>query len=224
MDGKVKGMIIKELNVLTCDLVGTEEFYSQVLDFPVFSKDATSVSFNVGHSVLTFIYSDKTKPVYHFAFNIPENKLSEALEWVKKRVQILPYSEESIIADYSNWNAHAFYFHDNNSNILEFIAHHDLDNQASAPFSALSLIGLCEIGVPVNDVPKTCEILNGQYAIPYFQKGPRTPVFSVMGDAHGFLIVNQTGRAWIPTQQPVDRFYTRFVIENDGKQQEIILE
>ena len=107
-------MTIIELNILTKDLVGTEEFYNQVLDFPVLSKDSTSVSFAVGHSVLSFHYTGDVDPVYHFAFNVPENKLSEAFAWVGRRAVILPYSEHETIADYTNWNAHAFYFHDNN--------------------------------------------------------------------------------------------------------------
>lgn len=61
-------MNIKELNILTKDLVGTEEFYNQVLDFPVLSKGSATVSFAVGHSVLTFQHTDDGDPVYHFAF------------------------------------------------------------------------------------------------------------------------------------------------------------
>ena len=42
-----------------------------------------------------------------------------------KHSLLLPYSAKEEIADFSSWNAKAFYFHDNNGNILELITHYD---------------------------------------------------------------------------------------------------
>lgn len=217
-------MIIKELELLSSDLAGTEAFYNQVLEIPVVDKTSTGISFLTGHTLLSFRLTYQQKPYYHFAFLIPANKIQEAHNWIAGRTSILLFSATSTIADFSNWNAHAFYFHDNGRNIVEFIAHHDLTNQTKEPFGSPSIIGICEIGVPVEDVSKTCADLNMDYHIPYYKKGPLLDDFAVMGDDRGLLIVTKTGRGWLPTQQPAERYFTRAVLEINGTDHELSFE
>jgi catechol-2,3-dioxygenase len=130
-----------------------------------------------------------------------------------QRTNILPYSLESTVADFTNWNAHAFYFHDNQHNILEFIAHHDLPTASDQPFTSSSIIGICEIGVPVEDVTEACKIFNEKFEVPYFKKEPRLQVFSVMGDEHGLFIVTKVGRGWLPTQRPAEQYYSEVIFD-----------
>ena len=54
----------------------------------------------------------------------------EAFAWANKKVELIPITPTSNIADFKNWNAKAFYFYDNNQNIVEFIARFDLDNNS----------------------------------------------------------------------------------------------
>ena len=215
-------MKIQEITILTGDLAGTEEFYNQLMEFPVIDKSSASISLQAGKSVLTFTFSGSSSPSYHFAFNIPENKIDEAYAWTARRVSILPFNSETNIADFSNWNAHAFYFHDNQKNILEFIVHHDLMNTSGLPFSSSSITRICEIGVPVDDVTEACNDFLSIHGIPYFEKGPRSKDFAVMGDSNGLLIVTQAGRAWLPTQQPAEKHFTKVLFENKGFVGELI--
>src|SRR4051812_12832402 len=115
-------MRIKELVLLTNNITGTKNFYSTKLHFDVLEERSDFISFRAGASVLTFRLSAIDSPVYHIAFNIPENKIAEALMWCeKKKLQMLSNSHTSNIIDFPNWNAKSLYFLDSNGNILEFI-------------------------------------------------------------------------------------------------------
>jgi catechol-2,3-dioxygenase len=211
-------MQIKRLTIQTIDLAGTEHFYREVLGLQTVDNNSAEITFAAGYTNLTFQQSNKSNPLYHFAFSIPSNKVDEAHSYIAGKTPILPFFKETTIADFSNWNAHAFYFHDNQKNIVEFIAHHDLQNDSDKPFSASSIIGVCEIGIPVKDVTEACKDFNEKYGAPYFTKGPRLQDFSVMGDEQGLFIVTKIGRGWLPTQQPAERYRTTVVFESDGKE------
>src|SRR5215212_8575018 len=136
-------MIIRELTLLTSNIAATEAFYTKKLEFPVLDRSPLGISFSVGHTILSFRLAAHKNPCYHFAFNIPSNQIAEAQSYIAKRSDILPYDANSLIADFTNWNAHAFYFHDNQNNILECIAHHELRNTSNQPFTSSSIIGIC---------------------------------------------------------------------------------
>jgi len=214
-------MLIKETMLLTNNIKATAEFYTKVLQLPLIDKSENRVSFSVGHTTLSFLNTSQSNPVYHFAFSIPSNKVDEAHEYIAARTMILPFTGETTIADFTNWNAHAFYFHDNQNNILEFIAHHDLPNDTDKPFSPASIIGICEIGIPVDNVAQAGEKIFEDYKVPYYIKGPRLSDFSVMGDEYGLLIVTKIGRGWLPTQQPAERYFTKIIFKNNGQDKSI---
>jgi hypothetical protein len=83
--------------------------------------------------------------------------------------------------------------------------HHDLAHTSETPFSASSIIGICEVGMPVPSVPDACQIFNERFGIPYYKKGPHLPHFAVMGEEDGLLIVTAIGRGWLPTQRPAEQ-------------------
>ena len=85
-------------------------------------------------------------------------------------------------------------------------------------------IGICEIGVPVEDVTEACKIINDAFEVPYFKKGPRLQVFSVMGDENGLFIVTQAGRGWLPTQQPAKQYFTEVVFTNKYKESKYVID
>ncbi len=105
-------MLIKEIKLLAHNKAATKYFYHQVLELPIAYADETIISFQAGTSILTFQEVKGKKAVYHFAFNIPCNKIKEALYWIKPKVEIIHADTENKIVDFKNWNAKAFYFLD----------------------------------------------------------------------------------------------------------------
>src|SRR6476469_3839930 len=196
-------MHIDKVVLHTNDLAAVRSFYNEVLGFAILEESATHISFSIGRSVLSFV-EKPGQAFYHVAFLIPSNQLEQAFQFVRSQTSVLPFSKQSVIADFKNWNAQAFYFHDYSQNILEFITHRDLQNNSDTPFSAASVSGICELGIPVPSVRETCRFLNEKYQLPYYIKGPRMEDFAVMGDEDGLLIVTTTGRGWLPTQRPAE--------------------
>jgi catechol-2,3-dioxygenase len=206
-------MHIKEIVVSTNNISQTKSFYTNTLQFKLTHQTDTSISVTAGTSILTFQQDDLiVHPVYHIAFNIPHHQLQEAISWLSEKAVLLPVTENNIIADFSHWNANAIYFYDNNENLLEFIARHDLVNDTEVPFSATSIECISEIGITADDVPSYIDHLITTYQLPVFSKQPRQDKFTVLGDDHGLLIIVETGRNWFPTNMPAGRFPVKIVI------------
>jgi catechol-2,3-dioxygenase len=118
-------MRLEQVEMVAPDLAAAKFFYHEHLGFPLLETSNTHFSVAVGRSVLRFVKGDAAA-FYHIAFLIPSNQVQEAYAWVSQKTEVLPFTGTNPIADFKNWNAEAFYFHDPNQNILEFIAHHDL--------------------------------------------------------------------------------------------------
>jgi catechol-2,3-dioxygenase len=215
-------MKIEALQLLTPNLRNTREFYSKKLGLEIIKEEASSISFRVGSSALTFIEAAEVNAYYHFAFNIPANKIEEALDWIKPKVEILPFTNEGVIADYPNWNAKALYFLDLTGNIVEFIARLDLDNQTKDAFSVRSLLSISEIGLVVDDVHKSVTHLQNKYGLPVFNKQKPMENFAAIGDDDGLLIVVNKEKKWFPTQIAAKAFATETTINNNGETFELV--
>jgi catechol 2,3-dioxygenase-like lactoylglutathione lyase family enzyme len=207
-------MKLLEVRIVTKNLEETENFYSNRFGLPVSEKSKNSVSFVAGASKLTFEKSAIESPVYHFAFNICHNHLRESLVWARQRFEIIPATPGKIIADFDNWNAQAFYFYDNNGNILEFIARYDLNNALVRPFEVNSIQSISEIAFVTNDVFSFCDRLSIDYSITKYEKQPMLANFAAYGDAEGLFIVSKEGRHWYPTDKVAERFplYVRMMV------------
>ena len=206
-------MYITELELLTADLAATKNFYSNMLQFKPAEESATHCCFAAGNSLLRYVQATEGRPFYHIAFGIPNNHLFEAINWISTFTSILPYSVTEQIADFEGWNAKAFYFHDNNSNILEFITHYDWKLYSDNTFTSSEITGICEIGIVVDDVPAVCNVITANYQLPLFEKGPHLADFSVIGNSNGMFIVTKEGRGWLPTFRPCEYFPVRVVVE-----------
>jgi catechol-2,3-dioxygenase len=210
-------MEIQELILQTKNLAATISFYKDILDMQVLTKADNYVRFAAGNSILTFQESDLLhNPVYHFAFNIPENQITEAIKWTMCRVELLPVTETSKIADYKQWNAHAIYFQDNNGNVLEFIARHDLRNTSLNDFSAAAIQCISEIGLVTAEVPEYTDQLMGSYALSLFSKQPRQENFAALGDDHGLFIIVGNERCWFPTAIRSEKYPLKIIFSNGG--------
>ncbi|REK71742.1 ring-cleaving dioxygenase [Paenibacillus paeoniae] len=171
-------------------------FYRDILGLPVLEFVEHRFTIQVGYTRLTFLHQSveaAEAPYYHFAINIPENKLDEAKQWVESRIQLGTEDGEDI--SYSElWNSHSVYFIDTGGNILELIARHTMSNAVDRPFDPeRDLLGISEMGLPTKDVPRAVDELEA-IGIPTYKR--RDSVFNPVGDEEGILIVVKPGRRW----------------------------
>jgi catechol 2,3-dioxygenase-like lactoylglutathione lyase family enzyme len=214
-------MNILELELLTDAIDETELFYSDVIGLEIVSKNNSGISFRAGTTKLTFRPSKNLKPVYHFAFDIPHNKLLEAFAWIEKKTNILMVIPPDKIADFYRWDAKSFYFYDNNGNILEFIARFSLDNASEKPFEGLSIVSVSEIGFVSKNVARLSDEICEKYDLSIFPKQPKLSQFIVLGTDTGLLILVEENRDWYPTKKKAKSFWTKVVFDNNGKTREI---
>ena len=143
-------MNIKELQLFTPNLKAQTKFFTEILELDIAESSDNSVSFQIGHSILKLVDRKAFTP-YHYAITIPANQEKEALQWLKKRVDILKYEEEEI-QYFDFWDAYAIYFYDADGNIGELIARKNLDNDSDRPFDKNALLEISEIGIPTVDI------------------------------------------------------------------------
>ena len=191
-------MKIQELEIYTPRLEEQTKFYSQVLELDIITKTNTSVSFQIGKSILKLISREEFTP-YHYAINIPANQENEALKWLKERVDILKY-ENLMIQYFDFWNAYAIYFYDEDRNIVELIARKNLENHSNQAFDKNSLLEICEIGIPTSDIRKEYEILKNATGIPIHSGNLER--FCAIGNDNGlFIAINkEKKKEWFPTK------------------------
>jgi catechol-2,3-dioxygenase len=202
-------MKIKELEIFSNNLEDTSAFYKDVLGLSLVNRDERSLIFKSGSTLLKFVESDVDKAMYHFAFNIPCNKIEEAVEFMSSRADLLNLQNDSVIADFTSWNAKAIYFYDNNRNIVELIARQDLNNASDKPFSGESILCISEIGISASYPVQLAKNIHDQLGVPYFEKSPGGDEFVAMGDDEGLFIIVKTGRHWYPTDVPARKLHTR---------------
>jgi len=214
-------MRIKELLLLTNNISETKLFYNQIIGFKTIKETKKGISFTVGTSKLTFELTDlKHNPKYHFAFNIPANKIEEALEWISQKTNLI-FAENSYITEFDNWRAKAIYFFDNNKNILEFISRTDLNNNNDNPFSIEQILNINEIGI-VTDMPiQTGDEIIHQKEINFFLKGPKKEEFVAVGCDDALLVISSPNRNWYPTQEKAEKWKVRATINIANKEYEI---
>jgi hypothetical protein len=191
------------LELLSGAPLGTmKAFYRKTLDLRILKEATDRFTVEAGETQLTFIDrhpAPGTPPFYHFAFNIPENKIRQALEWQQARTPILAIPEQRRASAYPPQvlddrpsNAHSIFFNDPAGNLVEYIARHDLKNGDSAPFGWADLLYVSEIGLIVDDVAGAAgKLADGTRLTPY--KGGRADV-AALGDEYGLILLMKRGR------------------------------
>lgn len=203
-------MKIDELLVYSPNLPAQLSFYGEVLRWPVLEQKKSSFSVQAGYSVLKFIQKADATP-YHIAFNIPYGQEREALQWLKERVVILKDGEDELI-QFDAWNARAMYFYDADKNIIEFIARRDVAAEEQAKSGAHLILGVSEIGVPVDDVKQAYLAINSIKPISVYDGS--FDRFCAAGDPHGlFIIIDKNKKNWFPTNDPA--FSSDFKIKGE---------
>jgi len=178
-----------------------KEFYHRKLGLKVVAEKSERLTLAAGLTHVTFIPAGAgdSQPFYHFAFNIPENKIVAALDWQKSRSPIIPVPESLRDADhpaevvnYRHWNAHSVFFFDPAQNVVEYIARHDLKNAKPGPFDSRDILYASEIAFIVDDVPTTASALGKAAGMDLYGRGGE--FFTALGDERGLLLVMKRGR------------------------------
>ncbi len=217
-------MKINSLTIQTPDISKTEHFYANVLGFNIVTKSDTSVSFQIGDTLLECILVENQDPIYHLAFNIPRNQLQEAIEWMSNKLQLLTIGEDEVVTEFNDWNAKAIYFFDDTGNLLECIARQDLQNNTETPFSIHSILNISEIGI-INEQPLLlANTLFEKHNISLFDKNKNSNDFATIGDDDGLLVVVKPNRNWYPTQIPAKQFFTKIKIQNNDVITDLVFE
>ena len=138
-------MQICELQLSSAALYQQRQFYRQVLGFPVLQDTPDRLVLRAGASRLTFTRTDAGTGIAHYAFNIPENQLAAAKQWLQERTPLWTNTDGSDEFFFEAWNAHAVYFHDPDGNILELIARHTLPSASDQPFSEKSILNILSL-------------------------------------------------------------------------------
>lgn len=217
------GRGIIELTLQTCDITALRQFYTQTLGLRLVRDERDTITIAAGGTALTFVETKAGRPIYHFAFNIPENKLDAARVWLRSRVAIHRDPDGNEVYDFASWNAHAVYFFDPAGNILEFIARHSLKNASPTvpttrvvgPFTPSDILYASEIGIVVDDVAAAVAAAKRDWGLHVFN-GTRSHDFAAVGTDEGLLIFAQRGREWSGSDgAQADVYETRAVFSGD---------
>jgi catechol-2,3-dioxygenase len=193
-------MRIHELKLLTGRLAEQKEFYTRTLGLPMVNEQNGLVAIQAGTTKLIFVQTQEgSEPYYHFAFNITENKLSQAKTWLAGRN--ISLSKDDADNWYSkSWNSNALYFYDPAGNIVEFIARHGLANAQEGPFTERDILLVSEIGLVPDSVATTVTLLREKVGVEIY-KGSVSGEFAALGDEHGLFILSKRGRTWLASDK-----------------------
>ncbi len=208
-------MKFEHIELLSSQTENLRLFYSNEVGLDC-EKTSTGFKFKLPQGgVVEFIQSDPPW-YYHFAFNIPENKIEEALEFVRSFAKpILETETGSEIVDFISWNAHSLYFFDHAGNVVELIARHDLKNSSSSPFSGSDILEVSEVGFPCSNIGKAFSTLHDTIAIQRYSGNFDT--FCAAGDENGLFILTELDRNWFPTRKKSIAAPVKVIASNAGR-------
>ena len=189
-------MEIRFLAIETANFAETVHFYRRTLEVAVLSEGPGYAVLHLGNSQLLLRQALQGQPFYHLAFDIPQNQLSQAAQWLERRVPLLERHGEREVF-FEDWNATSVYFHDPSDNIVELIARHNLANDRAQAFDADSLLSVSEIGWPSQDPARTSQEMGIEAWRDY---GP----FKALGSESGLILLVPIGRGWLPTDRPAE--------------------
>jgi catechol 2,3-dioxygenase-like lactoylglutathione lyase family enzyme len=210
---------ILSLELLTAaPLAAMKDFYHGKLGLRVTDERDDRLTIAGGATPITFVRptTEPASPFYHFAFNIPQNKIRAARDWQRQRGELLPippalrdpaYPDD--VVNYSHWNAHSVFFFDPAGNVVEYIARHDLTNDAPGNFTSEDILYASEIAFVTDDVAATSAKLKEVAGAEQYRGA--SDQFAALGDERGLLLVMKRGRVIsfdAPQKKAVDVFRT----------------
>ena len=173
-------------------------FYKDVLEMKV---QLTEKQLVVQAGTTQIVFSparEGTRPYYHFAFNIPENKILSARKWLGERTKlsVTPVKGREAgmpndIMPFNHWNSHSLFFWDPAGNILELICRHDLKNGTKGDFRSDEIYYASEIGFVTEDVNQMAGNIKSTFQLEQYGGGGSS--FRAIGDETGLLILFKRG-------------------------------
>ncbi len=202
-------MRILAATILAKDPAALAAWYRDTLGMAVVEGEGASgdrsggpedAAVEVGETLLCFTPAPPgEKPVYHFAFDIRENKIGKARKWLAEcGVELIPERDSGeVTVHFKAWNAHAVYFRDPAGNIVELIARHDLPTGSKGPWDLTDdILWISEMGVVVDSAAGAMLDLDRRHGLSRYIGGDDE--FIPIGDEEGLLIVVEKGREWMP--------------------------
>lgn len=214
-------MNITRLELAARDLQAQKEYYANVLGLPAHLSGG-KLEVKAGRTDLIFTQAEADfDGAYHFAFNIPENQILSAKEWLMPRTVLLKDEQGNDYFQHSGWNSEAIYFKDPAGNILEFIARHDLSNAVDEDFDSSGILNVSEIGLSSEDVVSWADELCTRPGLSVYRQEPNEN-FTPVGDNDGLFILPAMNRIWYPnTGVPARLLPVRVRVEVNGKGWEV---
>jgi|1185.fasta_scaffold52082_1 hypothetical protein len=219
-------MQIRSVQIRTSQVETLKKFYQSTLKLDVESTGSASISIKIGSSILNIDETQDDDPFYHFAINIPSNKIEEARNFLESKVELLWLEDyKSVIADFVNWNAKSIYFFDPVGNIVELIARLDLQNATPKTFSSGEFLSISEIGFVFreSEIEEQTRAILKQTGLTYFLKQRPMEHFKVLGDDEGLFIIVAENRNWYPTNKPSAIFPLEVMVETLSDQGQLIV-
>lgn len=186
-------MHLAEIRLASARPGAQRAFYSGPLGLEVDDVEGRS-GVRIGAGRLVF--EPGTWSPQHIAFRIPSASYADALAWLGARAELLTGADGAPEFAFPDWNADAMYFRDPDGNVLELIAHHDLPEPYAPPFTPRTMLGVCEVGMPVDDMGAFLHWLEGRAGARRWSGDG--VAFAAAGDKRGSLIVVPRGRPWHP--------------------------
>lgn len=187
-------MQLREIRLVSARIGEQRALYAGAFGLPAADEDG-ALAVAIGDARLVLEPGEPSPQ--HFAVRIPSAAYADALAWLGARVELLTGEGGSRAFAFPDWNADSAYFADPDGNIVELIAHHDLPEPYAPPFGPPALLGICEAGMPVDDVGGFLDELEQRTGARRWSGNRET--FAAAGTKAGSLIVVKRGRVWYPT-------------------------
>ncbi|WP_282820062.1 hypothetical protein [Curtobacterium flaccumfaciens] len=187
-------MDIRQVQLATRSLSDTARFYER-LGCPVEIVDAT-VRIVVGSTLLVFRELPEMTGALHLAMTIPTGTFEAAKAWTAGLTTVLGTDDQDEFEGPPNWNSRSVYFEGPDQQLLELIERRDLPVDVGEN-TAVPLVSVSEVGVPVPDVLGAVEALRRAGLEPY--ANPPGESFAAVGDVDGLVILVSPDRRWFPT-------------------------
>lgn len=199
-------------------------FYGDRLGLKILGQGSDYLKVAGGQTEIVFTAAgpEDGEPFYHFAFNIPENKIRAARDWQLARSRLIPAPERlrdadfpDDVIDYSHWNAHSVFYWDPAGSLVEYIARHDLDNAAAGEFGTDDILYASEIAFIVDEVAEFATGLEATFGLDQYRGA--SDQFHASGDEMGLLLTMGRGRnLGFGEGKPADVFPTAATIRAES--------
>jgi len=187
-------MDIRQVQLATRSLDDTARFYER-LGCPVEVVD-TAVRVAVGSTLLVFRELPEMTGALHLAITIPTGTFDAAKAWIAGLTTVLGTDDQDEFEGPPNWNSRSVYFEGPDQQLLELIERRDLPVDVGEN-TAVPLVSVSEVGVPVPDVLGAASALRRAGLEPY--ANPPGESFAAVGDVDGLVILVSPDRRWFPT-------------------------